>query len=452
MTLAAGRASADCSITGATQICGSPVTLCGPIDAWDFRWTFPDGSTASDPCITASTAGVYSLSVFDGTNWSAPCTTTITSTPPPAAPAIAGPSNGCTDNTVSLCGPDGFGYQWTGPFGFFATSSCVNVSNAGSYQLKIRTLPDGCWSTPTTQVVTFADCSQVQNCPRPAWWWSAECPSRDRRGNRIDANVLLPVADCVSSHAPMLNSTDAGFCSVMQGWRRSLRTRAIRQTAAVWANVCAGQAALVARNGQPIALDPSTHVSLPSYTGTVASFLDFASSELTRLNSTNDRIRTVRDSYRSLIRTAWNINHGLGIGPTCYTNPPASNASTSPAAVDDMDALLASGADPEPLSTEIMDDLDGPLTLGTFEPNPFSSSTRLAFAISTASPADVTIGVYDISGRLVRQLTSGTRAPGQYEITWDGRKDDGAQVRSGLYFVMGRIGGQQVQTRVTFVH
>ena len=270
----------------------------------------------------------------------------------------------------------------------------------------------------------------------------------------MDASTLLPVADCVNSRAPFLAANDMSFCSVMEAWRRTLRTRARRQVTAVWANVCAGQNGLIARNGQAVALDPTTSLSTVGFSGTIGTWLDFASSELMRLEAMNERDTPVRNSYRSLIRTAWNINHGIGIGTTCFSTPPQSSASTGADAVlaGDADAMLAAGVDPEPLSTQIMDDMDGPLTLGTFQPNPFNNSTRLAFAISTTTNEDVTIGVYDISGRLVKQLVSGSKAPGQYEVSWDGKGDNGAAVHSGLYFVLGRIGGQQVQTRVTFVH
>jgi len=264
---------------------------------------------------------------------------------------------------------------------------------------------------------------------------------------------MLSVEDCVESSASFIAGTDASFCSVMQSWRGTLRNRARRQTAAVWANVCAGQHGLIGRNGQAISLDPATSVSVTGYTGTVAEWLTFAGSELARLNHANEKNRSVRESYRALIRTAWNINHGVGIGTTCLSGLPQASATTGSGSQGrDSDALLASGVEPEPLSTEIMDDLDGPLTLGQFQPNPFVNSTRLAYAISATTNQDVTIGVYDISGRLVKELVRGNMAPGQYEVRWDGSQTDGTPARSGLYFVLGRIGGLQAQTRVTFVH
>jgi flagellar hook assembly protein FlgD len=75
----------------------------------------------------------------------------------------------------------------------------------------------------------------------------------------------------------------------------------------------------------------------------------------------------------------------------------------------------------------------------------------MAYSITTAEAQDITIGVYDINGRLVRELVSGNRTPGEYVATWDGLDRNGAAVRGGLYFVLGRIGGVRVQSHVTIV-
>ena len=65
-------------------------------------------------------------------------------------------------------------------------------------------------------------------------------------------------------------------------------------------------------------------------------------------------------------------------------------------------------------------------------PNPFNPSTSIKYRIS--ENADVTLAIYDVSGRLVQTLERGTRTPGQYEARWDGRDTAGNAVASGLYF------------------
>lgn len=61
-------------------------------------------------------------------------------------------------------------------------------------------------------------------------------------------------------------------------------------------------------------------------------------------------------------------------------------------------------------------------------PNPFNPSTVIQYAIKERS--FVTLGVYDIQGRLVEMLASGERAPGEYRLTFTARG-----LPSGMYLV-----------------
>jgi hypothetical protein len=65
-------------------------------------------------------------------------------------------------------------------------------------------------------------------------------------------------------------------------------------------------------------------------------------------------------------------------------------------------------------------------------PNPFNPQTSIAFSIKSSGRVDV--GIYDVSGRLVRTLANEVRAAGAYELTWDGRDTSGQAVASGVYF------------------
>lgn len=60
-------------------------------------------------------------------------------------------------------------------------------------------------------------------------------------------------------------------------------------------------------------------------------------------------------------------------------------------------------------------------------PNPFNPATSIKFDIS--SSGIVNIIVYDITGRKVEDLVSGTYDPGSYEVRWDA-----SQYSSGIYF------------------
>ncbi|HPN32908.1 MAG TPA: cohesin domain-containing protein [bacterium] len=77
-------------------------------------------------------------------------------------------------------------------------------------------------------------------------------------------------------------------------------------------------------------------------------------------------------------------------------------------------------------------------------PNPFNHSTRIAFSVPTTSP--VSICVYDMLGRPVKELVNRSCSMGQYSLTWDGTREDGQPVGSGLYWLRMESGAFQ-QTR-----
>lgn len=69
--------------------------------------------------------------------------------------------------------------------------------------------------------------------------------------------------------------------------------------------------------------------------------------------------------------------------------------------------------------------------LGNY-PNPFNPTTTIAFNL--AGPQIVHLGIFDVSGRLVRTLVNGDVAGGRYAILWDGRDEAGQAVGSGVYY------------------
>jgi flagellar hook assembly protein FlgD len=70
--------------------------------------------------------------------------------------------------------------------------------------------------------------------------------------------------------------------------------------------------------------------------------------------------------------------------------------------------------------------------LGQNYPNPFNPMTSIDFEIPEDGHVD--IGIYDVSGRLVRTLVRGYRTAGRYAEVWDGRTDSGKKASSGVYF------------------
>ena len=66
-------------------------------------------------------------------------------------------------------------------------------------------------------------------------------------------------------------------------------------------------------------------------------------------------------------------------------------------------------------------------------PNPFQEETTIAFTL-TDMASEVTLGIYTVSGRLIRTFTF-TDITGYVELDWDGSDEQGNQVANGVYYL-----------------
>jgi len=73
-----------------------------------------------------------------------------------------------------------------------------------------------------------------------------------------------------------------------------------------------------------------------------------------------------------------------------------------------------------------------PLMFSGAVPNPVHGSTSFVFSLPKA--ASIRLALYDLNGRLVRQLANEIGTAGEQRIGWDGRADDGSRVGTGIYF------------------
>jgi hypothetical protein len=78
-------------------------------------------------------------------------------------------------------------------------------------------------------------------------------------------------------------------------------------------------------------------------------------------------------------------------------------------------------------------------------PNPFNASTTISFNLPKAG--QVTLTIYDIAGREIKQLVEGDYEVGPYSIIWDGQDSDGQIVSSGIYFYKLDINGNRSATK-----
>jgi hypothetical protein len=75
--------------------------------------------------------------------------------------------------------------------------------------------------------------------------------------------------------------------------------------------------------------------------------------------------------------------------------------------------------------------------LGQNYPNPFNSETWIPFSLT--SPANVTISIYDLKGKLIKQLKLGWLPAGNYlnrntAAYWNGLNNNAEPISSGVYF------------------
>jgi len=71
--------------------------------------------------------------------------------------------------------------------------------------------------------------------------------------------------------------------------------------------------------------------------------------------------------------------------------------------------------------------------LGRPLPMPMRGTARIPFQVAQAGPVSLT--VVDASGRVVRALVRGERAPGRYNVTWDRSDNSGRRMPEGVYFL-----------------
>jgi hypothetical protein len=82
-------------------------------------------------------------------------------------------------------------------------------------------------------------------------------------------------------------------------------------------------------------------------------------------------------------------------------------------------------------------------------PNPFSTTTAIIFMLPQTG--NITLSVYDVSGKLVRTLANSVYAAAQHTIHWDGKSDRGEMVRSGVYFYKLQTGAFSKTKKLTIV-
>jgi len=92
-------------------------------------------------------------------------------------------------------------------------------------------------------------------------------------------------------------------------------------------------------------------------------------------------------------------------------------------------------------------DLPMSITLKQNYPNPFNDHTIIEIDIN--EPENCRVDIYDIAGRLVRQLYTGEG--GHRILPWDGADDEGQVVSSGMYFYRLKTADNTICKRMTYL-
>ena len=79
-------------------------------------------------------------------------------------------------------------------------------------------------------------------------------------------------------------------------------------------------------------------------------------------------------------------------------------------------------------------------------PNPFSSTTLVPYELRTQT--DIQVTIYDILGRVVRNIAAGAQSAGTHSLRWDGSDNAGRRVASGIYFYSLQTGGESLTRRM----
>lgn len=140
---------------------------------------------------------------------------------------------------------------------------------------------------------------------------------------------------------------------------------------------------------------------------------------------------TKADLFRIL---DWFFNGYLGYGKGTIAGDDAS--------FDDMLAKLGYSAGPKPSLPSVTQLL--PCT-----PNPVSQNASISYQL--ASPANVSLKVYNINGQLVKTLASETKPAGNHSVQWDGKDANGKKVAAGVYLYRLDAGDYQAVKKLTVI-
>lgn len=81
-------------------------------------------------------------------------------------------------------------------------------------------------------------------------------------------------------------------------------------------------------------------------------------------------------------------------------------------------------------------------------PNPFTNTTTIAFELPSSK--HIRLNVYDMTGKLIKELCNQKHTEGKHSLTWDGTCTSGVPVTSGLYFYVLMADDQKISKKILY--
>ena len=82
-------------------------------------------------------------------------------------------------------------------------------------------------------------------------------------------------------------------------------------------------------------------------------------------------------------------------------------------------------------------------------PNPFNPVTTVAYSI--AAKCEVTLEIYDASGKCLARLVDKQQEKGSYAVQWNGKDERGSRAASGIYFYRLTAGGRTIAKKMVLL-
>jgi hypothetical protein len=280
---------------------------------------------------------------------------------------------------------------------------------------------------------TFTCDTPGENCPRTPGYWCQQHKQRGNGSTKFSNADVITIANCIKSKSTFLQG-DAAWANARSGFGEVCTSPPMNQYkqlrrhfVALLANVCATELApgVEPTHGGAVILNLNAPL-IGGCDGVDAKTVGELIEEINKALNDGDS-----DKYGDLLYCADAVNNGdnVALDPSCGVE------------TDDPDKRTGDlGANDFRLSNPA--------------PNPFRRDTVVPYSVPTGQSNNrITIGVYNVAGRLVRTLVNGAQSPGEYQIQWDGRDNGGSRVSAGVYFVQGIHNGVRLPTtqRVIFI-